>query len=98
MRRARRLGERAGTSWRREHFDAATVLFTVCRTLPAELMPERRTVIRVEIRDRRRERLWLLLDGEQSEVCVKPPGDTDDPVVTTSSEWLTKWHVGRKLN
>ena len=53
-----------------EHFDAATVLFTVCRTLPTELMPERRTVIRFEIRDRRRERLWMLLDGEQSEVCA----------------------------
>jgi DNA-binding HxlR family transcriptional regulator len=77
-----------------EHFDAGTVLFTLCHVLPADLVPERRTVIRFEIRDRRHERLWLLLDGERSEVCATPPG-SDDLVVTTSSEWLTKWHVGR---
>ncbi len=78
-----------------EHFDAATVLFTLCHALPAELMPERRTVIRFEIHDRRRERLWLLLDGDESEICATPPGDVDDLVVTTTAEWLTKWHVGR---
>ena len=78
-----------------EHFDAGMVLFALCHALPADLMPEHRTVIRFEIRDPRRERLWLLLDGDRSEVCARPPAETDDLVVTTSSEWLTKWHVGR---
>jgi hypothetical protein len=29
------------------------------------------------------------------EICFKPPGYDEDLVLVTTSEWLTKWHVGR---
>ena len=77
------------------HFDSHTVLWSLCRlTGPADL-PGRRLVIRFELRDGDKRRLWVVLCPPDSEVCVKPPGYDEDLVVTTTSEWLAKWHMGR---
>ena len=77
------------------HFDSHTVLWSLCRlTDPADL-PGRRLVIRFELRDGVKRRVWVVLCPPDSEVCVKPPGYDEDLVVTTTSEWLAKWHMGR---
>jgi DNA-binding HxlR family transcriptional regulator len=78
-----------------EHFDAHTVLWSLCRMVEPEDIPARRLVIRFELRDGERRRMWVLLCPPDSEVCVKPPGYHEDLVVTTSCEWLAKWHMGR---
>ena len=78
-----------------EHFDAHTVLWSLCRMTEADDIPARRLVIRFELSDGPRRRFWVVLCPPDSEVCIKPPGYDEDLVVTTSCEWLAKWHMGR---
>lgn len=87
-----------GTRWLEitpAHFDSHTVLWSLCRMTEAEDLPTRRLVIRFELSDGERRRLWVVLCPPASEVCIKPPGYDEDLVVRTSSEWLAKWHMGR---
>jgi DNA-binding HxlR family transcriptional regulator len=78
-----------------EHFDAHTVLWSLCRVTAADDLPCRRLVIRFNLSDGDRRRFWVVLRPPDSEVCIKPPGYDEDLVVTTSCEWLAKWHMGR---
>jgi DNA-binding HxlR family transcriptional regulator len=78
-----------------EHLDAHTVLWSLCRLTDAATLPGRRLVIRFDLRDGPTRRFWVVLEPPENEVCVKPPGYDEDLVVTTSSEWLAKWHMGR---
>ena len=78
-----------------EHFDSHTVLWSLCRLTDADDLPGRRLVIRFELRDGTQRRVWVVLCPPDSEVCVRPPGYDEDLVVTTTSEWLAKWHMGR---
>jgi DNA-binding HxlR family transcriptional regulator len=78
-----------------EHLDAGVVLWSFCHQVDAGALPGRRLVIRFEIPDDPRKRFWVVLSESDSEVCVKPPGFDEDLVVSTTSEWLAKWHVGR---
>ena len=50
-------------------------------------------MFRFDVKDDRR--YWLLLQRPAPEICFKPPGYDEDLVLVTTSEWLTKWHVGR---
>jgi hypothetical protein len=52
-------------------------------------------VIRFDLLDGPRRTLWLVLAPDAREVCIKPPGFDEDLVVTTSEEWLAKWHMGK---
>jgi DNA-binding HxlR family transcriptional regulator len=78
-----------------EHLDAHVVLWSLCRLADPGELPDRRLVIRFELSDGPKRRLWVVLDPPESEVCIKPPGFAEDLVVTTSPEWLAKWHMGR---
>jgi DNA-binding HxlR family transcriptional regulator len=78
-----------------EHFDAGVVLWSMCRQVGVDDVPRRRLVIRFDIPDDAKRRFWVVLAPPESEVCVKPPGFDEDLVVSTSSEWLAKWHMGR---
>jgi DNA-binding HxlR family transcriptional regulator len=75
--------------------DAGSVLRMLVRALAPDELPPRRTVLRFELHGPRHRRYWLLLDAPSAEVCKRPPGPADDLVVTTTSEWLAKWHTGR---
>ena len=78
-----------------QHLDAHVVLWSLCRLTEREDMPARRLVIRFELSDGPKRRIWVVLCPPDSEVCVKPPGYAEDLVVETASEWLAKWHMGR---
>ena len=78
-----------------EHFDAHTVLWSLCRLADPDDLPGRRLVIRFELSDGPKRRVWVVLCPPDSEVCVKPPGYDEDLVVRTTSQWLAKWHMGR---
>jgi DNA-binding HxlR family transcriptional regulator len=74
--------------------DAGGVLRWMAKSLGPEDLPGERVVVRFELRGPRPRRYWLLLDPPCVEVCRRPPGPDDDLVVTTTSEWLAKWHTG----
>jgi DNA-binding HxlR family transcriptional regulator len=74
--------------------DAGSVLRMLVKELAPDDLPAQRTVVRFELHGPRPRRYWLLLDRPSAEVCKRPPGPDDDLVVTTTSEWLAKWHTG----
>jgi DNA-binding HxlR family transcriptional regulator len=76
------------------HLDAGVVLWGLTKHVPSELLPEARTVVRIEVADDTRGRFWLLADAGHVEVCLRPPGGDDDAVIRTTSEALTRWHLG----
>jgi DNA-binding HxlR family transcriptional regulator len=78
-----------------EHLDAHVVLWSLCRLADPDDVPGRRLVIRFDLRDGPKRRIWVVLCPPESEVCVKPPGYDEDLVVVTDVEWLAKWHMGR---
>jgi DNA-binding HxlR family transcriptional regulator len=77
------------------HLDAHVVVWAICRLAEPQALPDRRVVIRFDLRDGRRRRIWLILAPDAREVCIKPPGFDEDLVVTASEEWLAKWHMGK---
>jgi DNA-binding HxlR family transcriptional regulator len=70
------------------------VLWAWCRLLDAERLPERRVVVRFDLRDRPKERFWLLLNRPDAEVCVTYPGFEEDLVIETDSRTLAQVHMG----
>jgi DNA-binding HxlR family transcriptional regulator len=76
------------------HLDAGVVLWTLARRVGSDLLPEARTVVRVEVADDRRGRFWLLADPAHVELCLRPPGGADDAVIRTTRDALTRWHLG----
>jgi DNA-binding HxlR family transcriptional regulator len=77
------------------HLDAHVVVWAICRLAEHDALPDRRVVIRFDLLDGPRRTLWLVLAPDAREVCIKPPGFDEDLVVTTSEEWLAKWHMGK---
>jgi DNA-binding HxlR family transcriptional regulator len=75
--------------------DAGNVLRWLVKSLAPEDLPPGRVVVRFELAGPRPRRYWLLLEPPCAEVCLRPPGPDDDLVVTTTSEWVAKWHTGR---
>lgn len=75
-------------------YDAGVVLWAICRLASAEALPRQRRTVRFELTGRKRERYWVVFQRPEAEVCLKPPGFDEDLVVTTTAEWLTKWHAG----
>jgi len=76
-----------------EHYDATTVLWNFCKHVEPGELPDGRLVFVFDVKDDRR--YWLLLQRPAPEICFKPPGYDEDLVLVTTSEWLTKWHIGR---
>jgi hypothetical protein len=78
-----------------EHLGPHIVLWTMARLADLNRLPRPRLVIRFDLTDQARpNRYWLLLEPTQAEVCVLQPGHPEDLVVTTTAEWLAKWHMG----
>ena len=80
------------------HLDAGVVLDSWCRWyLAREQLPDERVVVRFDFPDRPRkaDQLWMIFDGDRSEVCRTNPGFDEDLVVTAASKALAEWHLGR---
>ena len=81
-----------------QHLDPGVVLDSWCRWyLARDRLPERRVVVRFEVPDLTRKggQMWMIFDGERSEVCRTNPGFDEDLVVTAKSRLLADWHLGR---
>jgi DNA-binding HxlR family transcriptional regulator len=80
------------------HLDPGVVLDSWCRWyLADDRLPDRRVVVRFDFPDRPRkaDQLWMVFDGERTEVCRTNPGFDEDLVVTAASRALAEWHLGR---
>ena len=79
------------------HLDAGVVLWLLARHVTVDyvdLLPDARTVVRIDVADDRHGRFWLLADPAHLEVCLRPPGGSDDAVIRTTRDALTRWHLG----
>ena len=79
-----------------EHTNPALVLWAWCTVyLDRELLPERRVVVRFEFVDQPPEaqRLWMLVENGDAEVCKHDPGFDEDLIVETDAKTLVHWHL-----
>jgi DNA-binding HxlR family transcriptional regulator len=85
-----------GAQWlemKPEHINAGYVLWATSRLIIADKLPEKRIVIRIDLRDQPRQKFWLLLQRPQPELCTTYPGTPEDLVITTDSKVLINWHL-----
>lgn len=75
--------------------DPGVLLWAIAKSMASDRLPEQRVVVRFNFADAPKHRFWLLVQQPESEVCRKPPGFPEDLVVTTKTEWLARWHMGR---
>jgi DNA-binding HxlR family transcriptional regulator len=81
-----------------EHLDPGVVLHSWCSWyLARDLIPKRRVVVQFDFPDlpKKGAQLWVIFDGEQSEVCRKDPHFEVDLFVESESRALAEWHLGR---
>lgn len=78
-----------------EDYDPTVVLWGWKKRLLRDRLPERRVVVRFDLRDRPKQRFWLLVEKARLELCVKDPGFDVDLLITTDSITLTRVHAGR---
>jgi DNA-binding HxlR family transcriptional regulator len=76
-----------------ENLDPFVALWSMCKALRRDRLPDRRVVIRFDFSGRRRERYWLLIERREPEICKTYPGP-EDLYVTAEAEAFVKWHAG----
>jgi DNA-binding HxlR family transcriptional regulator len=78
-----------------EHLDPFVALWSMCKALRPDRLPNRRVVIRFHFTGgARRELYWLLIERGDTEICKTYPGP-EDLYVTADAEAFVKWHAGR---
>jgi DNA-binding HxlR family transcriptional regulator len=75
------------------HLDAAYVLWATSKLIDLDKVPSKGLVVRIELKDRPKERFWMLMKPSQAEVCSTYPGGNEDLFVRTDSEILASWHL-----
>src|SRR5262249_21227484 len=78
-----------------QDYDPFVVLWAWKMHVVLDRLPQPRIVIGFDLRDRPKERFWLLLQQPEAELGVKHPGYDEDLVITTDSRTLTLVHLGR---
>jgi DNA-binding HxlR family transcriptional regulator len=79
-----------------EHLDPFVALWSMCNALRRDRLPDHRVVIRFDFVGRRpHERLWLLIERGDTEICKEYPGLDEDLHVTADAEAFVKWHAGQ---
>ena len=80
-----------------EHLDPGVVLESWCRQyLNLDRLPDSRVVIRFDFPDMpvKGNRLWMIFNGQDSEVCRTHPGFEEDLHVVAEPRALAEWHLG----
>jgi DNA-binding HxlR family transcriptional regulator len=79
-----------------EHLDPFVALWSMCRALRRDRLPEGRVVIRFDFTSRvRHERYWLIIERGDTEICKEYPGLDEDLFITAEAEAFVKWHAGQ---
>lgn len=76
-----------------DHLDPAYVLWATCRLVDVDALPDAGLVARIELTDRPRERLWMLIRRPFAEICTSYLGWDEDLVIRTDVETLAHWHL-----
>jgi len=85
-----------GQQWlelRRDHLDADFLMWKIFKHLAPEKLPPRRCVVRFEFHGESK-RYWLVLRGQDSDLCYSDPCFGDDLVVRADLEAMTRVHLG----
>ncbi len=78
-----------------ENQDPYLALWTIARLIEPGSLPRDRVVVRFDVADApSHDRFWLVADATGAEVCIEPPGLTEDGIVTTGSAALIRWYEG----
>jgi DNA-binding HxlR family transcriptional regulator len=80
------------------HLDPGFVLHAwVHWYLERDRLPDRRTVVQFRFPGLpgKANAMWVLFDGERSEICRKDPGFQVDLFVEADARALAEWHLGR---
>lgn len=80
------------------HLDPGFVLHAwVHWYLELDRLPDRRVVARFHLPalPGKTKDMWVLFDGERSEICRKAPGFEEDLVIEADARALAEWHLGR---
>jgi len=75
------------------HIDAAYVLWATCKLVDVDKVPSKGLIARIDLADRPKERFWMLLRRPHAEICSTYPGRSEDLIVRTDSETLSRWHL-----
>jgi DNA-binding HxlR family transcriptional regulator len=79
-----------------ENLDPYVALWSMCKALRPDRLPEHRVVIRFDFTGSRpHERYWLLLEHGETEICKTYPGLDEDLYITAEAEAFVKWHAGQ---
>ena len=78
-----------------QNLDPGIILWAIAKTMDREKLPTRRIVVRFDLSDSAKHKFWLVVQRPEPELCRKHPGFDEDLVMTTDSNWLTRWHMGR---
>jgi DNA-binding HxlR family transcriptional regulator len=72
--------------------DSPLLLWRMYQGIDIGRLPPHRVTVEFAFDDAEPSRGWLLLDGDASTLCMEPPGDVPDLVVTGSVRaWLAVW-------
>jgi DNA-binding HxlR family transcriptional regulator len=80
------------------HLDPGFVLHAwVNWYLERDRLPDRRVVVRFDFLGvpGKVKTMWVIFDGERSEICRKDPGFEPDLFVEADARVLAEWHLGR---
>lgn len=80
------------------HLDPGFVLHAwVNWYLERDRLPDRRVVVRFDFPGLpgKVKTMWVIFDGERSEICRKDPGFEPDLFVEADARALAEWHLGR---
>ena len=79
-----------------ENLDPFVALWSMCKALRRDRLPDRRVVIQFDFTGRRSaERYWLLIEVNDTEICKTYPGLDEDLYITADAEAFVKWHAGQ---
>jgi DNA-binding HxlR family transcriptional regulator len=79
-----------------ENLDPFVALWSMCKALRRDRLPDRRIVIQFNFTGRRRpERYWLLIERDDTEICKTYPVVDEDLYITAEAEAFVKWHAGQ---
>jgi DNA-binding HxlR family transcriptional regulator len=75
--------------------DPGVLLWAICRSMYRERLPEQRVVVRTTFHDVPKRDYWMLVQRPEPEVCRKSPGYEENLLVTTDTQALAMWHMGK---
>ncbi|MEO1242820.1 MAG: helix-turn-helix domain-containing protein [Pseudomonadota bacterium] len=91
-----------GIRWAKEHlvdedYDVELLMLYLERTVATDKLPGPEITLRFEFDDLRKGRIWwLVVQGEQVDVCVKDPGRDVDMYFTSSVRTMTDVWLGHR--